>query len=482
MRMPQLEEGRVSSGWALLVLIVLGFSLRLYVLLNAATISVDGFSYINIAKGFFEGNSSEALNVIRRPLYPFLLGLTSQVIGDYELSGRVVSLVFGTAVVAVSFYLGRAVYNERAGLVAAFFVAIHPYMVRYSGDVLTEGLYLFLVATVTLSGLKAVSQRSAGWMSVAALFAVLAYLARPGAIIVWGVIILWVVFYDFARVREDWGKRAGPLVVGFLTLMAMAVPYLVLIPGEGGGLGLGGGLSISSLDPVLSVLQSFGFGEKLLKFLKDFPQGFTVPFLILFVWGVLKRKREGLGSSQYYLLAVMLVPGLFYLGVNPSERYFVHLMPVALVFSAMGFCYLERWLEVRAGEKAALATAVFVIAICAAELPGGLVSLHAHRLPERHTGEWLKKNAEGPYTIMARKPIVAFYSDGGFVHLTGGTLREVIEYGEQQGAEYMAGYSSSLKKNIPDFEGEKERFLREVKRFKAGGEDEFVLYRVGLER
>jgi 4-amino-4-deoxy-L-arabinose transferase-like glycosyltransferase len=480
MKLQLLKETKVPSVVWLGALIILGFTLRLYVLFNAVTVSVDSFNYVNMAKGFLEGDLTEGISAIRRPLYPLLLGLSSNVTGDYELAGRIVSLVFGTAAIVVSFYLARSVYNERAGFFAAFFVAIHVYMVRYSGDVLTEGLYYFLVAMLVLLGLMAVSQRSTALMSVAALFAILAYLTRPGAIILWGIITLWVVVYNFARIREDWKRRIGPFVVGFLILIAMAVPYLILIPGEGGALGIADGFSINSLKPVLSVFFSFGYIEKLLKFLQDFPEGFTLPFLALFIFGVFVRKREGLSSSEYYLIAVMLIPWVFYLSVNPSERYFTHLMPIALVFSAAGFCHIEDRLKARA-RRPVLLTAALVLAICAVELPRGLVSLHAHRLPERQAGEWLKQHAEGPYTIMARRPIIAFYADGGFVFLPGETMEEVIEYGKQKGAEYVAGYTSSLRKNIPDFDLEQERFLTELRRFSAGGDDEFVLYRVAQE-
>jgi 4-amino-4-deoxy-L-arabinose transferase-like glycosyltransferase len=476
-----LTEGRVSTGRWLLALICLGFSLRLYVVLNAVTISVDSFDYINIARGFLEGNYNEGPNVFRRPFYPFLLGLVSLIIDDYELAGRIVSLICGTAVIAVSFYFGRAVYNERAGLLVAFFVSIHPYMIRHSGDVLTEGVYYFLVATVTLLGLKAVSQRSVGLMLLAGFCAVLAYLTRPGPVVIWGVITLWIVFYNFSQIREDWRGRVGSLVVGLTILISMIIPYLLLISGETGELAFTGTLSLGSLKPVVSVLIGLSYEEKVVRFLQEFPEGFTIPLLVLFVCGVFKRRREGLTHAEYYLITIILTSWLFYLAVNPSERLFTHLMPVALVFSAVGFYHVDEWLKTRARGKSALVTAFLILTIAAVQLPKAIVSLHAHRLPERLAGEWLKNHEGRPYTIMARKPIVTFYADGNHVHLPQGKLEEVIKYGSEKEAEYMAGYTSRLRSEIPDFDMEKGRFLEEVKSFKGKKEDEFILYRLGVE-
>ena len=65
---------------------------------------------------------------------------------DLEFAGRLVSLVFGTLTAVLVLLLGRRVFDEETGLVAAAFAAMHPYMLRYSGDVLAEALYYFLVA------------------------------------------------------------------------------------------------------------------------------------------------------------------------------------------------------------------------------------------------------------------------------------------------------------------------------------------------
>jgi 4-amino-4-deoxy-L-arabinose transferase-like glycosyltransferase len=468
-------ERSFTTGQWLLALIFLGFFLRLYVVLNAVTISVDGFGYINITKGFLEGNLNEGLSVFRRPLYPFLLGFVSLIVDDFELSGRIVSLVFGTLVIPVSFYLGRTIYNERVGLFAAFFVSIHPYMVRYSGEVLTEGLYYFLIAAVTLLGLKAVSKRSAGLMSLAGLIAFFTFLTRPGAIVIWGVITLWAVSYDFHKIREDWRRSSSLLVIGLSIFTLMALVNMFFIYKATGQWGLAGTSTMTS-----SIGMDRGLLLKTANFLKYFPEAFSVPFLLLFLYGTFRQERQGLVQAEYYLLSVFLACLLFYVVIDPRRRYFVHLMPAALVFSAVGFYHVEKLLKTRAREKAALFTAVLILVIMAFQLPKGMVSLHAHRLPERLAGEWLKEHEGGPYTIMARKPIVAFYAEGDHLILPRGRLEEIIEYGGERGAEYMAGYALRLGEGIPDFDTDKERFLAEVKSFKGKNGKEFIIYRFGI--
>ncbi|MEE9614109.1 MAG: glycosyltransferase family 39 protein [Thermodesulfobacteriota bacterium] len=131
----------LSTFQWLLLLTAVGFSIRLYLLLAAVAISTDTFDYVQMAMGFKEGDWLEGLNWKRRPLYPVLLNLVYPVFHDYELAGRAISLFFGTLVIPLCFYLANLVYEERTGLYAAFMVTVHPYMMRYAAEPLTEGLY-----------------------------------------------------------------------------------------------------------------------------------------------------------------------------------------------------------------------------------------------------------------------------------------------------------------------------------------------------
>jgi NADH:ubiquinone oxidoreductase subunit K len=313
-------------------------------------------------------------------------------------------------------------------------------------------------------------------MLLAGLFAILAYLTRPGAIVIWGVITLWAVSYDFHKIRGDWRRRAAPLVIGLSIFTLMALINMVFIYKATGQWGLAGTHIMTS---------SIGIGRGLLQktanFLKYFPEAFTVPFLLLFLYGAVKQKRQGLVQAEYYLISVFLACLLFYAVINPRRRYLVHLMPVALVFSAAGFYYIEEWLRTRVREKSALVLVVLILAITAVQLPKAIVSLHAHRLPERLAGEWLKEHEGGPCTIMTGKPIVAYYAECNYVLLPQDRLDEVIKYGSEKGAEYMAGYTSRLRSGIPDFDMEKGKFLEELKSFKGKKEDEFIIYRFGVE-
>jgi 4-amino-4-deoxy-L-arabinose transferase-like glycosyltransferase len=469
----------LSTGKKLFFIVCLGFFVRLYVVLNAVTVSPDSTRYLHFAGKFAQGDYRGGLDTVIPLFYPLTVALASVIFQDLELSGRVVSLVFGTLAIPVSFYLGRLIYNERVGLFAAFFAAVHPYMVRYSADALAEGLYYFLAPVAVLIGLKAVRGMGVGWMSLAGLFSALAYLTRPEGVGLMVIISLWALFYNLRLLKDDWGKRLGMVASGWAVFILIAIPYLLYIYQDTGGFAISGKLSFGS---TLSSIKGLPFnGQKLVAFLKNLPGAFSVPFFVLFFYGLFKRRRDGFTPAEYYLMTILVSFWFLYLCVLPQRRYFVELMPMALVFAATGFYYVEHWLKGRVKEKAHLAAALLLLLITAVQLPKGMVSLHANRLPERLAGEWLEGHEDGPFTIMARKPIVAFYAGGNYLRLPGGRLEDVIKYGKEKGAVYMAGYGSGLGERIPDFDTEKGRFLEEVSSFKGIKGDEFIIYGFGVE-
>jgi 4-amino-4-deoxy-L-arabinose transferase-like glycosyltransferase len=442
----------------LVIITCVGFLARLYVALNAVSITGDSPGYISMAMEFLgeeplilEKDFWAGLSAIRRPLYPMLLGLTSFLVEDYELAGRTVSLVLGTLIIPLGFYMGRLVYDERAGLTLALFLAVHPYMIHLSGEVLTDALFHFLFTAMTLCSLAALSRQSVSLMWVAGLIAILAFLTRPGPIIAWGFITLWALYHSRGSLRK------GFAVAGSTVLLLMVFGILV-ITGKTGGTAVSGNPFLNVLAPIYSVSSSHSsMGVKLIKFVQEFPQGITYPFLFLFIVGLAKSRKEGLSPSERCLLVATVPLWLAYLVVSPSERYFSHAMAPALVFASAGFAHLNEWSKSKLRGRTGLITAILVFAIIAMQLPRGFVELHPKRLPEKLAGQWILEHEGSGRTIISDSGVTAFYARGYFVGVPKKRLRDAIDYGKQMGADYLVGYGYTLGGFIPDFETEKAR-------------------------
>ena len=89
----------------LLLLIGISFGLRLYAVLMAQGIANDSAAYGFIARDFLKGHFIKGLSSPAPPFYPFLIFLFSPDTTHVEITGRLISLFFGTLAIIPLFYL-----------------------------------------------------------------------------------------------------------------------------------------------------------------------------------------------------------------------------------------------------------------------------------------------------------------------------------------------------------------------------------------
>ena len=478
----------LSNTQKLLLIVLLGFLFRLFVTLNAVVIAVDSIGDLSLAQGFLDGNYRQAISVHRPPLHPFLVSLFSYVFTDLELSARVVSLVFGTLVIPLGYYFGRSLFSERVGLVTALFIAIHPYLIRYSAETLREGLYHFFVIAVVFAGYKAVSTRSLRWAFVFGLAAFLGYMTKQIAMGFVLIISFWIVFYDIRRFKADWQKIFLQLILSWSVFFATALPYLIYINRQVG-------TTISERNQLTKVTftgkatsglwrniyEVITFqNDKVFDFIGNFPEGLTIPFFLLLIIYLYKRYKERFTLKEYFIFSIIIPYFALYTIWTPEKRYIVQMMPILLVLPALGLLYIYDWFKVREPDTALRRLTFVLIFIIITQLPIGLVSLRAHRLPEKLAGKWLLEQEGDGIKIFDRKPITAYYAKGVFFDIPNNTTKmsNLIVAGKAKKVRYLVGYPGKLQKNIKDFKAEEARLLTRVKSFKAIKEKEFVVYTI----
>jgi 4-amino-4-deoxy-L-arabinose transferase-like glycosyltransferase len=129
--------GRLEARqwWILAGLVGLALVLRLWLLRSVPLIETDGVQYVEIARRFRQSGSS--FDPLFHPLYPVGIAALQPLVGDYELAGRLVSALFGTAWLVPAFVLVRALLGFPAALLAGLLMAIHPGLVQSSTAVLS---------------------------------------------------------------------------------------------------------------------------------------------------------------------------------------------------------------------------------------------------------------------------------------------------------------------------------------------------------
>lgn len=215
-----------------LFLILITFGLRLYAVLMAQGMANDSAAYGFMARDFLNGDFVKGLAIPGHPLYPLLISLFSTDTAHVEITGRCLSLFFGTLAVLPLFFLVKRTIGQKEALFAAVFYAFHPYIVTYSGMFLTEATYwawLLLSVYFFWAGLH----KGSLWkMMLSGLFLGLAYLTRPEGIGYIVVYLIWIV--AGGNLKRSWFKKF--ILMGVLTLSALifVIPYVLYIHQETG--------------------------------------------------------------------------------------------------------------------------------------------------------------------------------------------------------------------------------------------------------
>ncbi len=462
--------------------IITGFALlpRVYIIANAVTISVDSATDLGFARAFTEGSFSEAIDPRRPPLHPLLVSLLYPLAGELEFSARLVSLIFGLLVIPLAFWLGRYIYDERTGLLTAFFISLHPYLIRYSGETLRETIYYFLAVAMVGLAVRAVIEKRAHLMILVGVLSAFAYLNKHAALGFLIIFTIWIAFRNIRELKNDWPKRLFLVGCGWLVFILVALFYLVFLYDKTGHVTITAKVSFSHtlMDMLNTVILK---NPNMATFMSRFPEALSVPFVVFFLWYLVAGRKEGFSEKEKFVLFVIACYTVVHMLILPERRYFVRLAPFVAIFAARGFEGFVGWAGPRFEDRKALVVGATLVIIVAVQLYQGLASLHAHRLPERVAGRWMLENEGAGKSILARRPIVSFYARGNFVYLTEGlTVEGLKEYARKRGAGYLAGYENNLERIITGFDetDRRGRVLERLESFEPLEGRRYVLYRI----
>jgi Gpi18-like mannosyltransferase len=77
---------------------------------------MDGISYAWMAENFARGSFNEGLKGYFHPFYPIFMAIFSFVVGDMEINGRLLSLIFGILLIYFTFVLLKRFFGEKKAL------------------------------------------------------------------------------------------------------------------------------------------------------------------------------------------------------------------------------------------------------------------------------------------------------------------------------------------------------------------------------
>jgi 4-amino-4-deoxy-L-arabinose transferase-like glycosyltransferase len=385
-----------STRVYLFLIICAGFALRLVTLVRITTIEIDGVDYATMAHQFARGFFGEALNNVFPPVYPIFIALLHLVIPDVELAARLVSLVFGTLTIYLSFLAARKLLkSETKAVWAALLVAFHPFLIRCSGIVMSESVATCLFTLSVFAFYTGWQEDKRTPVAISGVCLTLTYLTRPEYIVFYGPFILLLLMKK--RVRDS-----IILLLPFLCLGALYISFLHMETG----------LWIVSKKATLSPFVGLGaFFRNIPLVAYAFVIAVSPLFFLLAILGY--RRAELPGRRLVLFIVIVHILSLSFI-VHTTKRYSVELAPVVILLATEGIVLLDTYLARFFRKQFVPFALVFIVVF---------VGIWQSYNPPRRDRALLKKAGiflldHDPGSVIAsRLPIAAFYAKGTYVHL-----------------------------------------------------------------
>jgi hypothetical protein len=215
--MTEAGDGRLRrfalSPWtwlAFILAVALGLRLQMF----GGIIRLDMFRYMEVSYHVLHGGSLFDQNVFyassRLTLLAPLL-LFNWLFGYGEHVSTLWPLMCSIGIVAVAFLIGRELFDDRVGLVAAALAAFAPIEIELATQLLPDAVEGFFVGLAIYLGIRAV-KRDRGWRAAAALSGAalaLAYFTRVNAVLFMPGLLALGLLLDPSKWRRSLWALAG---------------------------------------------------------------------------------------------------------------------------------------------------------------------------------------------------------------------------------------------------------------------------------
>jgi hypothetical protein len=210
---------RRSLFWILAGITLLGALLRFHRIANQS-LWTDEMATLNAVNVGAAVTLRELQANVQGPLHAAIVWLVSQV-SLREEALRSVSAVVSIATIPVVFLLGRELFDRRAGLLAAFFLAVSPFSIWYAQEVRNYAMLHAFAALSTLLAYRLVGRDARAWPGYVASAAAALYCNLSAAFLVVGQAV-----FALPRAVRDRRFRRGWLIA-YVIIALLFIPTLV---------------------------------------------------------------------------------------------------------------------------------------------------------------------------------------------------------------------------------------------------------------
>ncbi len=411
LRAPAVHLGRLAAGrwWTaatLLAILVAALLVRLWHF-NDVGYNSDEAVYAGQGAGIAHDPQLAPYFPVFRA-HPLLF--QSVVAIGYELHqgdwfGRAAAIAFGGLCVLATFELGRLMHGVRAGLIAAAVLALMPYHVIVSRQVLLDGPQTFF-ATVTLCLLIRFARSGrALWLCCTGAAMGLSVLAKEPSVIFCGAVYAFFALSPEIRVRP----RTALLALAIMVVTIAPYPIALMLSGQAG---TGGNFLAWQLVRQPNHSLAFYFTEV--------PSSIGLGVVGLAALSLAARARGRRWTWRETLVACWIGVPVAFLELWPVKgfQYLLPLAPVIAVLAADGVAIAARFFarthRVHVGLARPLLVGILLVSIAvptyAAVAPSSRVSYLAGSggVPGgRETGAYIRAHVPEGATLLTVGPSMA---------------------------------------------------------------------------
>lgn len=416
----------------------------------------DELHYAESLHRFLEGKILEGLSDYWSFFYPFCAIPFGALMGDVESGLRLLSILSGAALVIPCVVLSRRLWGKRAALYAGLFIALHPILILFSTDAMTESFYSLLLMLSILA--LVIHMKEGTWTSLVLLGILLglAFQTRQEAqfLLVISIIVL-LIGKGGEGLRVAFGNRLQRAAVVVVLFILTVLPYVILLHQKTGYWTTGSKASVNLSSPYIwgegldreryvyslnkegtarrieevgrkSAVTVFWEQRRVIvsRYLPTLSRGFHLvpillasPFLLLLIpLGIFGRRWEERNRRVEFILVLSgVLPFILYSFFGFELRYLVPFLPFYLLWGAKGCEVLCEWLRVNLSPRPAVRSIALAL-VFASLVPFTIQKYKAvagsQPVEYREIGRWIRDNSGDGARVLAHSGCPVGYYAG----------------------------------------------------------------------
>jgi hypothetical protein len=207
---------------------------------------LDAGTYDGLARSLAAGKRVSGELFWQPVFYPYFLSIVYWFSNGSIIFGKIVQIFLGSLTCLLTYYLGKRVFNQTAGIIAGLVTALYGPLIFFDGELLATGWASLWAVSLILLFLTGPSRRSAWFFFVLGVCGGLSIITRPTFVpfFIAGLIWLTIRFYCGSRSVREVLIRLAVVLLGLLFIAVPVGLKNIRLTGHFGILPSSGGLNL----------------------------------------------------------------------------------------------------------------------------------------------------------------------------------------------------------------------------------------------